>query len=558
MVILCIFSYSKSESNLNDLGKTNLKNSVEMTISMIEVLNEEVQKGNMTLSEAQEKVKVSILGEMNEDGKRPITSNLNLGENGYILIVDQQGTTVAHPSIEGSNNWDLEDSNGLKYIQEMIRVGSEGGGFVDYDYPLNGDENRIEDKVAYVKTNSDWGWTVAASTYMLDFNKPAKDILSSNLWILAITLIVGFIIIWLFANKISNPIKMVTERMGYLANADLSIEPLKIKSKDETGILANAMNELQIKLRDMIEKISGDSKIISSNSEELTQSAYEVKQGTQQVSITMEELASGSEKQADHTSSLSSAMTTFVSKVQETNEHGELIYNSSKQVIAMTDQGSTLMESSTSQMLKINQIVRTSVEKVNALNDQAKEISKLVIVIKNIADQTNLLSLNAAIEAARAGEHGKGFAVVADEVRQLAEQVALSVSDITNIVMNIQGEIVNVTESLKTGYEEVEMGTEQIKLTQGTFNDISQSVNEMVNSINMISSNLSNLAQNSQEMNASIQEIAAISEESAAGIEETTAATEQTNSSMEEVSQNAKKLELLSVELSKLISQFKL
>ena len=116
-------------------------------------------------------------------------------------------------------------------------------------------------------------------------------------------------------------------------------------------------------------------------------------------------------------------------------------------------------------MKRIDLIVSEAVNQVQGLDKQSDEISHLVLVIKNIANQTNLLSLNAAIEAARAGEHGKGFAVVADEVRKLAEQVSISVSEITTIVANIQTETNDVVSSLTKGYDEVKEGTMQIEKT---------------------------------------------------------------------------------------------
>ena len=146
------------------------------------------------------------------------------------------------------------------------------------------------------------------------------------------------------------------------------------------------------------------------------------------------------------------------------------------------------MNGSTQQMSAIDQIVKDSVKNVTQLNTRSQEISKLVVVIKDIADQTNLLSLNAAIEAARAGEHGKGFSVVAEEVRKLAEQTASSVTEITDIVRNIQEGFDVVTKSLENGYTEVEKGTAQIETTGKTFQDISQSIADIVESFNNISS----------------------------------------------------------------------
>ncbi|MEK4283390.1 methyl-accepting chemotaxis protein [Ureibacillus sp. FSL K6-0165] len=558
LVVVSFINFMQTEESLNDLGKTNLSNSVEMTLEMINSLSKYVDRGEISLEDAQEKVKEAILGSKNEEGLRPINKNIDIGEHGYLFIVDEKGTMLAHPTIEGQNMWNDEDTKGLKFIQEIIKVGQSGGGFVYYDYPLIGNENQIEEKVAYSKVDSNWGWIIGASTYMMDFNKPANNILKVNLFTLLIAVIIGLIVIWVFTNSISKPIQMVMERMNLLSRADLSPEPLRIKSKDETGQLALAMNDMQDKLKNILQEIAKNSEIVSSSSEELTQAANEVKLGANQIVVTMEELAQGSEKQADNASNLSSIATNFVATSQEANEHGERVQQRAKEILALTNDGSRLMESSAKQMQTIDHIVRDSVGKVNELHTQVQEISQLVIVIKEIAEQTNLLSLNAAIEAARAGEHGKGFAVVAEEVRKLAEQVAYSVTDITKIVNNIQEEFSVVTEALTNGYKEVEQGSTQIKTTHETFTTIQNSLQEMVDSITVVAENLSTIATNSSEMNSSIQEIAAISEEAAAGIEETTAASEQTNSAMEEISASSEQLAVLAEELNRLVRQFKL
>ncbi|WP_456279499.1 methyl-accepting chemotaxis protein [Bacillus sp. AK128] len=272
----------------------------------------------------------------------------------------------------------------------------------------------------------------------------------------------------------------------------------------------------------------------------------------------MEELASGTESQAANANNLSLGINGFIENVKDANMKGKHIFESSNHVLGMTDEGRKLMNSSIKQMVMIDQIVQESVMKVKGLDKETQQITKLVSVIKDIADQTNLLALNAAIEAARAGEHGRGFAVVADEVRKLAEQVSYSVKDITSIVATIQNESKTVTESLQLGYKEVEEGTSQIKATGQTFESINESVNEMVLNIKNITENLSTLSTQSLTMGTSVEEIASFTEESAAGLEQTSAAAQQVSSTMELMTTNSEDLAKLSEELEALVNHFKL
>ncbi|WP_167506192.1 methyl-accepting chemotaxis protein [Halobacillus faecis] len=373
-----------------------------------------------------------------------------------------------------------------------------------------------------------------------------------------VSIVIGIIFALVIANRITNPIKKVVERMKQISEGDVSRGPVHVKSKDEIGQLADATNDMQRSLNEVIQCVSFTSNRVSGQSEALTQSAYEVREGSDQIASTMQELSSGAESQADGATHLSDQMRTFGEKIQEANANGESISGTSTEVLAMTDRGRVSMQLAVAQMRAIDRIVKESTEKVKGLDLQSKEISKLVRVIEDIADQTNLLSLNAAIEAARAGEHGKGFAVVADEVRKLAEQVTNSVGDITEIVEGIQKETGNVVTSLEAGNSEVDQGSKQMEETRATFDEIKDSVSEMVAKIQTISAHLKEIAENSMQMNHSIEEIASITEESAAGVEQAAASAQQSNSSMEEVSQTAEDLSNLAEQLNEQVRRFKL
>lgn len=376
--------------------------------------------------------------------------------------------------------------------------------------------------------------------------------------IVVIAVIIAVILAFILAGKMSKPIEQMMEQMKAIGAGKLDREPLEIQSTDEIGAMARETNQMQKNLKELVSNISNASSTMTSHSEELMQSSSEVKSVSQQIAGTMQELASGAESQANHAGEIAAAMDSFMGKVEETNQNGDLIQTSSKEVIAMTEKGYQLMNSSEEQMNNIDSIVKDSVQKVNELDVYYQDISKFVSIIQDIANQTNLLALNASIEAARAGEQGKGFAVVAEEIRKLAEQSATSVTEIIELVSNIQEESENVTKTLSSGYNEVQEGTNRIRQTSETFHKIRDLMGETVQNIGKVSANLMDIQTNGREMSDSIQEIASLSEESSAGIEQTSASTQQTTGSMEEVAASSEHLANLAEKMSMEVSKFNL
>lgn len=369
--------------------------------------------------------------------------------------------------------------------------------------------------------------------------------------------ITSVVIAIILSNEISSKIKLIKERMGLIADGMLNIEPIEIAGRDELAELAIATNTMHEQLTAIVVNILDSSEQLAGHSEELTQSANEVKIGSEQVALTMQELATGSEAQASNASALANVMETFNEEFKAVNENSLIIADASRQVIEQSNESEQLMNLSSQQMDKIETIMKQAVSKMQSLEFQTQEITTLVRLIQNIADQTNLLALNAAIEAARAGEHGRGFAVVADEVRKLSEQVAVSVKDITGFVGKIQSESRDVSVSLEQGYTEVQSGAEQIQRTTDVLNEMESSLNNMIQNILLVSDKMSSLTENTASMSVAIEEIASISQESAAGVEETSAASQQINSSMEEVSINSEQISGLAEMLHAIVNHFK-
>lgn len=370
--------------------------------------------------------------------------------------------------------------------------------------------------------------------------------------------IIVIVVAILFSKSIANPIVKVASSMREFSTGNLKVEIQESTSKDEIGQLITAMQVMKNNFHATIKQVSQASISVTTQSEELKSTSSEIHNGSDQIASTLQDISAGTESHADSITDLAATMSDFSTTIQETNDKGQQIHADAMKVLTLTNEGKQSMDSSNLQMLKINGIMQEAVTKMDHLDKQTQEISTLVSIIQSIAQQTNLLALNAAIEAARAGEHGKGFAVVADEVRKLAEQVSISVTDITKIVTNIQNETDIVESSLKDGYAEIQQGTGQIQSTGDTFNQISTSVTHMVGAIENVTEYLSENVKRTQHMSDTVEEIASISEETAAAVEQTSATTQEFNSSIEEVSISTIQLAKLADELNELVHHFKI
>ncbi|MED0871561.1 methyl-accepting chemotaxis protein [Bacillus spizizenii] len=405
-------------------------------------------------------------------------------------------------------------------------------------------------------------------TQLVDFNKEGsntavketKDVYHKGLIYTASLVAASIIIsifIWLYITRnIVKPIIRMKESANHIAEGDLSSDIEPLNSKDELGDLNEALQKMVGNLRDIVGYSKEISSRVLSSSQVLATATNETRSGSKHITETMNEMAEGSEQQAQDAVTIAESMNEFTESIDKAYNHGITISDTSQNVLELALSGNENMDTSLQQMKTIHHIVQEAVHKVRSLEQHSQDINKLVQVINGIAEQTNLLSLNAAIEAARAGESGKGFAVVAEEVRKLADGVSDSVQDITRIVNGTQQEIYTVIEYLESSFTEVEKGTENLTDTGQAMQHIKQSVTHVADSIKEVTDGLKQLTNQSITINQSIENIASVSEESAAGIEETFSITEQSAHSMDQVLQNAEELEQLAKELNEKMNQF--
>lgn len=401
-----------------------------------------------------------------------------------------QECLACHGSLENSLTGTLTDP--LGYKMEGWKAGEIHGGF-EIIQPLDGVDAAVN-----------------------------AQLFSSSALALGGLAFITVVVLLLFNTIVNKPLRATVDLLKDVAEGDGDLtQRLVITSEDEVGEVSKWFNIFVDKIHDLILQVKTNASQLSSAVTEIASSAEQSKQGA--------------ENQTSKTNEMATSVEEMTSTIVESSQNAASAAESAKKASIAAETGGNVVAETIEGMKAIAKSVTESAQTIGELGKRSEEIGEIISVIDDIADQTNLLALNAAIEAARAGEQGRGFAVVADEVRKLAERTTKATTEIATMIKEIQETTAEAVTSMEEGTKQVEAGSELAGKAGDSLSEIVGVVNEVVSVIEQIATASEEQSSASEEISTNVGSVATIAQESAQGADQMASAAEQLNRQSEEL-----------------------
>ncbi|WP_248767047.1 methyl-accepting chemotaxis protein [Pseudomonas sp. MWU12-2345] len=462
-----------------------------------------------------------------------VIRGLRYNQTDYFWINDQRPVMIMHPAnpkLEGQDLSGIKDPDGYALFNEMVTLTkAKGAGMINYRWPKPGASAPVQ-KTSYVQLFEPWGWILGSGVYVDDLQDEFYgQVWRASLIGLGIALIMA-LLVTMIARSIVRPLQETVNAMANIASGESDLtHSLDTHGQDEVTQLARHFNGFTSKLRSVVGQLQDSATALGQSSSDLGSNATQAQARSQQQSQQMEMVAT--------------AINEVTYGVQDVAKNAEQAASEMRDAEAQARQGQLNIDNSLQQIDSLSATINQAVEVIRTLAAESTQIGSVLEVIRSIAEQTNLLALNAAIEAARAGEQGRGFAVVADEVRLLAQRTQKSTAEIQSMIERLQGHSEAAVKVIGDSSRASQLTIEQAGLAGESLNAIGQALRNL-NGLNAsIASATLEQSHVVEEINQNVTDAAGLSHSTALAAEQS--------------SVDSEKLKNLSQQLNTLLKQFK-
>ncbi len=474
-------------------------------------------------------------------------NNLKIGERGYIYIIDRHGIVISHPNKEFIGK-KLE----IKKVLDEVKDKEEG--IYDYSYTKDNQQKR---EIAVYKTIEKTGWKIIGIIDPLEIAQMNQGILRNSVLAIIICTIVILFIAILFTNRFTKPIMELTKGLEEVRKGNFSIKVKKIIN-NEIGSLVDSFNDMVEGIgnlinnsKEMSQQLATTSKSMVTNSERTNEFSISVNEIMTQIATGASEQARDAEKEAELAHELDKEFEDLTSNSQKVMESVTSVVNTS-------DKSARFVEELKVKNKENNDSTQNITNEINELKDKITNIDSILANIKDIAKQTNLLSLNASIESAKAGEYGAGFAVVANEIRQLAQRTSEATKEIQFIIETLETQAENAVNAVDEVKNRSIKQTEAVEHVERSFIEVSQAIAIIRKSANTMFNSIDSMKDTKNTIVESINNISSVAEETSSVVDSAQCTIEEQNKMIESITEQAEQLSSMAQGLEDNANKFKL